>query len=196
MPMHLTLISELFDDDTTQEVIVRDRLLIEALIADIRREYGLPDEHYVLRLQDGGRLLEAGHTLEDVGVKPGAKLAFSVEQPAAQKGTKTASLRAEDGTIFPLLRQPALIGRPNPQKQVTAGMLDVDLTALDTSKTTSRPHARILQTDGGYQIESLREDNPAYVNEAAVPPGQLHPLKHGDKLRFGRVTLQMMIADK
>src|SRR5690606_18797062 len=115
------------------------------LIADIRREYSLPEDYYVLRLGDGGRVLEVGRTLEDVEVKAGMKLVFSVEQPAAQTGTKTASLRADDGTVFPILRQPALIGRPNPQKQVTAGMLDVDLSALDTGKTTSRPHARILQ---------------------------------------------------
>jgi hypothetical protein len=196
MSMHITLISELFNDDSIQEVIVRDQLMVEDLIADIRREYGLPDEYYVLRLQDGERQLKTGFRLEDVGVKPGAKLTFGVEQPIPENSTKTAALKAEDGTIFPLLRQPALIGRPNPQKQITAGMLDVDMTALDIDKTTSRPHARIVQSEAGYQLESLRDDNPAYVNDVAVPPEHPHLLKHGDQLRFGRVILQMLITDK
>ncbi|HEX3050794.1 MAG TPA: FHA domain-containing protein [Aggregatilineaceae bacterium] len=189
MPIRLTIVSDLFLDDPNQEVSVRDHLPIHTLIAETLREFRLPEGEYTLRDKATGRPLDSRQTLEEMGIQTGAVLLFGSE--ARPNGTPTgrAYLQAPSGETFTIRRQPALIGRPNPARGILSAMLDADLTALDTSKTTSRPHAQITEENGSYFVTSVRADNPVYLNNAPVPTGQPRPLRGGDQIRCGKVIL-------
>jgi hypothetical protein len=189
MPLRIVIHSELFTDKPDQEVVIRDQLPVDSLIHEICREYNLSGRHYRLELTDG-RIPAAGQTLEQVGVKTGDTIHFRAGQVVT-----SAQLIAENGRPFALKKQAVLIGRPNPKKQLQAAMLDIDLTSLDPDHSSSRPHARITQAKGGYYVESLNENNLAYVNNVGVPAGVLQPLKSGDWLRFGKVKMQFKAED-
>jgi len=200
MGIRLTIASDLFPDGAEQEVIVREHLPIHRLLAEITREYNLAEASYSLRFRDSDRPLNPGQTLEQVGVRTGMVLVFEIGQGESGKSPSDQSrqrafLRADTGVTFNIARRPALIGRPDVKKQITASMLDVDLTALDPTKSSSRPHAQIAQREGVYYLESLRDDNLAYVNGAPVRVGAPHPLRAGDKLRFGAVTLEFHLKE-
>jgi hypothetical protein len=188
MPLRLIIASDLFTDNNRQEVIIREQLPVDSLLAEICREYELPSGNYVLHLE-GGQPLKTNQTLEQAGIRMGDVLFFGIGG-----GANRATLTAENGQVFDLFKQSALIGRPNPQKQLLPEMVDVDLTPLDPEHTTSRPHAKITRNQGTYYIESLNENNLVYVNNIAVPIGILQPLKPKDWLRFGKVKLQFNLS--
>lgn len=126
-------------------------------------------------------------------------LVFGIsESPRESSGAKKtgACLRSSTGIVFELKRQPALIGRPNARAGLTSEKLDVDLSALDPERTSSRPHAQISCIDGHYYLESLRDDNRAYVNEQPVPTNSPHRLTSGEWLRFGAVRMQFLLEDR
>lgn len=196
MPIHLTLSSDLFPDGS-QEVLVRDDLTVAQLLAEIRREYTLADAPYRLRPRTTEQALDPARTLEQQGIGKGATLVFEYRQPRADAPALAsvagqAALQADNGQQFRLRHLPALIGRPS--STTTASMLAVDLTPLDPARTSSRPHARITRAGDAYAIESLRDDNPVYVNHAAVAVGVSQPLQHGDHLRFGSVSLRFVLG--
>jgi hypothetical protein len=197
MGIRLTIVSDLFGEE---EIIARDHLPIHRLLAEIKREYNLVDEQYSLRFRDSDQPLNPDQTLEQAGVRTGMALVFEIGQGESGKSPSNpirqrAFLQSETGETFNIVRQPALIGRPDTKKQIMANMLDADLTALDPTKSSSRPHAQITQRDGVYYLESLRDDNLAYVNGVPVRVGNSHPLRAGDKLRFGAVTLEFRFKE-
>jgi len=188
MPLSIVLSSELFGDGD-QRVMVRDRLPVHVLIADICREYELADALYSLRSPRLEVTLDPEGDLESQGVKSGDRLVFGIEQPVSLSEDarhQSAFLRAADGQTFPLPGSKALIGRPNPAKQLLAAMLAVDLTPFDPDKTTSRPHAQITREGDVFLVESLRADNPVYVNDQPVALDVKQPLSDGDVLLFGK----------
>lgn len=186
MTLRLTISSELFTDRNDQEVLVRDHLTVNSLLADICREYGLPAGNHTLRLQ-GGQRLKPDQTLEQSGVHAGDTLVFSVEPVELQASLVTEENKQE----FILDQATCEIGRPNPQRHV---LPDIDLTEFDFDRTVSRPHARVTLNQGTYYVESLNENNLAYVNNIAVPVGVLQPLRSNDWLRLGKVRLQFVVS--
>jgi pSer/pThr/pTyr-binding forkhead associated (FHA) protein len=194
MGIKLTIYSTLFSDQQDQEVIVREQLSVNRLIQEICQEYNFAPANYILRMDDSNVVLNPDRTLEENGVQSGKKLIFEVgNHPSPGKNQYVrAVLRSSTGKQFEIIRQPALIGRPNPSKQLYANMLDADLTDLDPGKTSSRPHGKITQEQGIYYLESMNNDKPAYVNNQMVPVGSKRQLQHGDKLRFGGVILDFI----
>jgi CRP-like cAMP-binding protein len=84
------------------------------------------------------------------------------------------------------------IGRADP---VTGINPDVDLTALDTQRSTSRSHARIYKADDiFYVMEEIGVMNGTYVNDRRVPTGTPVPIKDGDVLKFGLIPLVFRIT--
>jgi len=85
------------------------------------------------------------------------------------------------------------IGRADP---VTGINPDVDLTALDTQRSTSRSHARIYESDDVfYVMEEIGVMNGTYVNDRRVPTGAPVPIKDGDVLKFGLIPLVFRITN-
>lgn len=77
------------------------------------------------------------------------------------------------------------IGRSDPASGLSP---DVDLTAVDTDRSTSRLHARILRQGERFY---LREDKPTtngtYVNDQRLEPGVPVEIQDGDELKLGLV---------
>lgn len=84
------------------------------------------------------------------------------------------------------------IGRADP---VTGISPDVDLTALDTQRSTSRSHARIYKADDVfYVMEEIGVMNGTYVNDRRVPTGAPVAIHDGDVLKFGLIPLVFRIT--
>jgi pSer/pThr/pTyr-binding forkhead associated (FHA) protein len=89
--------------------------------------------------------------------------------------------------LLPPDQQDVVIGRTDPVQNIYP---DVDLAEQDGEKNgVSRRHARILQRADGVYIEDLNSTNFTFLNHIRLVPGQVYPLKDGDELRLGVLTL-------
>lgn len=100
-------------------------------------------------------------------------------------------LRHAAGSEHPL--RPGLaelmVGRPDP---VTGTTPEVNLGALDTQRTLSRRHAKLLFEGATLFLrEEVGVTNGTFVNGLRLRTGIAHPLKPGDTLRFGNIELTL-----
>lgn len=67
---------------------------------------------------------------------------------------------------------------------------DVDLSRAEEGDTVSRRHAEIMQREGEWMI-FIQPDttNRSFLNGEVIDRGTLNPLKHGDSVQLGAVTL-------
>ena len=113
---------------------------------------------------------------------------------SASSGVDPASVEAkgwklfafESGVIVVLQDRPEIrIGRFD---SVTGTRPDVDLTDLDTHRTTSRRHARIVREEGRVFVsEEIGTANGTFVNGNRIGAGVRVEVKDGDWLQFGDV---------
>jgi pSer/pThr/pTyr-binding forkhead associated (FHA) protein len=98
---------------------------------------------------------------------------------------------AEDGRRhFAVPANDAVIGRFDP---VTESEPDIDLTEVDSKRSVSRRHARVVRTvDGQVLIEEIGVLNGTFINGARLSPGEPHPLRDGDEVGFGTVKMRFM----
>ena len=83
----------------------------------------------------------------------------------------------------------ALIGRADPMSNFTP---DVDLGSYDAlEQGVGRRHARLLVQNGQVVVEDLDSTNGTFVNGQRLQPRQPQPLRDGDQLQLGRLTLQV-----
>lgn len=118
------------------------------------------------------------------------------ERPAPRKAAAVAAaarsavrLTSSDGKQeFYLNREgDTLVGRSDPVTGITP---EVDLSPLDSQRSTSRRHAKIYQMSGTYYVmEEIGVMNGTFVNENRVATGTPVPIQDGDTLKFGLVTL-------
>ena len=81
-----------------------------------------------------------------------------------------------------------LVGRSDPVTGITP---EVDLSPLDSQRSTSRRHAKIYQMGGTYYVmEEIGVMNGTFVNDHRVATGTPVPIQDGDTLKFGLVSLQ------
>jgi hypothetical protein len=203
MPLHVSISSEYFDDGS-QDVIVRDNLLVVDLIREIMKEYKLDSADYVIRPSDSTRVLNGDLSLEAQGIVAGSAIVFEAANAVGRTASALAgdpvgmqkwriALKSGTGVLFPITDVPAFIGRP--PKGADGEPIAVDLTNVDPARSTSRPHGLLRQIGSEYHIESIRDDNPVYVNGVEVAIGSPVAVRHGDQLRFGSVTLFFLIAE-
>jgi len=106
--------------------------------------------------------------------------------PAAPPGSSGARLEHASGRTIPI--EPGgeqVIGRPDP---VTGAVPEIDLGGLDTERTLSRRHARIIGREGRYFLrEEIGTSNGTWVGSVRLAAGVEHPLADQDRLRFGRL---------
>lgn len=82
------------------------------------------------------------------------------------------------------------IGRADP---VTGILPDVDLTPVDTSRSVSRRHAKILHRSGEFLIlEEVGTVNGTYVNDQRIPTGQPVLVHHGDRVKIGLIQMKVL----
>ncbi len=142
----------------------------------------------VSRLKQTTKLLEEalGHKvdLEESGLTDGPR---SAPDPDARL------IELSTGMQLPLSRdQETTVGRLDP---VTGIHPDIDLTPVDTKRSTSRRHARIRkEEDGSFSvIEDVGTMNGTFVNGVRLDTGRAFPLKAGDKVVFGTVECRFEI---
>ena len=79
----------------------------------------------------------------------------------------------------------AVVGRADPAQSFTP---EVDLGDLDTERTLSRRHAKVVRTSEGVFVrEEPSARNGTFVNGQRLAPGAEQKLEHGDRVRFGLV---------
>ena len=98
-------------------------------------------------------------------------------------------VHAASGSEFALAtgKHEMLIGRPDP---VTGLLPEINLGPLDTQRSLSRRHAKIINEAGIFFLrEEVGTTNGTFVNNERIATGQARPLAPGDQLRFGSVEL-------
>lgn len=85
------------------------------------------------------------------------------------------------------------IGRIDP---VTGILPGIDLTTVDTNRSVSRRHAKIIsQRDGWAVLEEVGTLNGTFVNEEKIQTGVPVPIRHGDRLRIGLVQMKVVFEE-
>jgi hypothetical protein len=85
-----------------------------------------------------------------------------------------------------------LVGRPDPVTGITP---DINLGPLDSGRSLSRRHAKVLREGLLLFVrEEVGTANGTFVNGQRLATGATTPLKPGDKLRFGAVELDVVSA--
>ena len=82
------------------------------------------------------------------------------------------------------------IGRSDP---VTGIMPDIDLTPVDTSRSVSRRHAKIIRQGEGYAVlEEVGTVNGTFVNDQRIPTGVPVPIVNADRLKIGLIQMKVV----
>jgi hypothetical protein len=111
----------------------------------------------------------------------------SSSPPARPDATRPALLVHESsGKEFALgSKSELVVGRND---RATGFTPDVDFSELDTERTLSRRHAKILRSENGYYVrEDRATGNGTYVNSKRIPTATAMKLEDGDRVRFGLV---------
>ena len=137
------------------------------------------------------RLREANTLLERlVGREVDAdSAALDVHRAGAPKGTRHRLVDAATGTSFFLsTADETTIGRADP---VTGILPDIDLTPVDTNRSVSRRHAKIIHSRGEYHVlEEVGTVNGTYVNDQRIPTGVPVALHDGDLVKIGLISMK------
>jgi hypothetical protein len=119
-------------------------------------------------------------------VRAPAAAAPAAPAPSAAPPAGDAILVEESsGTKFTLSEPETLIGRVD---RSTGHQPEVDLTPLDTERTLSRRHAKIVRREAAYFVrEDTASRNGTFVNSRRLTAGHEVELHDGDEVRFGLV---------
>jgi hypothetical protein len=135
--------------------------------------------------------------------QPAVKVAEpSPPPPAAAPAPSAPSAPAKPATLrllhtptgqrieLPADKAEFLVGRPDPVTGITP---DINLVILDTGRSLSRRHAKVLREGLLLFVrEEVGTANGTFVNGARLATGATTPLKPGDKVRFGAVELDVV----
>jgi CRP-like cAMP-binding protein len=140
------------------------------------------------------RLRQTTVLLEDaVGHKVDIEESGITEGPVAAKDPSARLVEITSGMVFPLAdKRETTVGRVDP---VTGIHPDVDLTSVDTKRSTSRRHARMRrEEDGSYVvIEDVGTMNGTFVNGVRLTVGRAHPVEAGDTVIFGTIQCRFEV---
>ena len=105
-----------------------------------------------------------------------------------EAGAAGPKLVCEAGdAVFPLRTSESTIGRYDP---VTETQPEVDLTLVDTKRSVSRRHAKIVLRNGAYFLtEEVGALNGTFLNGSKLVTGKPAELKNGDQISLGTVSL-------
>jgi CRP-like cAMP-binding protein len=115
-----------------------------------------------------------------------------------ESGSKAAKAAAHSGArleglgrVFALDGRETVIGRFDP---VTGIRPDIDLTELDLKRSVSRQHARIVHTNGGYEVvEQVGALNGTFLNDEKLVAGEPRRIAEGDCIKIGTVALTFLV---
>ncbi|MBV8519760.1 MAG: cyclic nucleotide-binding domain-containing protein [Acidobacteria bacterium] len=141
---------------------------------------------YSKRLREANELLEklAGREVDVDHLAMDA----TVVAPA-EKATRHRLVDLTTGTAFFFSNaDETTIGRADP---VTGILPDIDLTPVDTNRSVSRRHAKIIRSgDSYYVLEEVGTVNGTYVNDQRIPTGVPVTLHNTDLLKIGLISMK------
>lgn len=125
-----------------------------------------------------GREVDADHVALDA----------TISAPS-EKTTRHRMVDVATGTAFFFTNgDETTIGRADP---VTGILPDIDLTPVDTNRSVSRRHAKIIRSGNEYFVlEEVGTVNGTYVNEQRIPTGQPVGVHHGDLIKIGLISFK------
>jgi pSer/pThr/pTyr-binding forkhead associated (FHA) protein len=102
-------------------------------------------------------------------------------------------LASSDGSTLDVPEKDEIvIGREDPISDVFP---DIDLTGMGGMEGgVSRRHAVIHRAGTDYTVEDMGSTNGTYVNRKKIQPHAPQPVKPGDELRFGKLSLILKAA--
>lgn len=136
-----------------------------------------------LNKQDKQELTDSGELVRD-----------AIATAGSSNFTEDMMLRLEiEGAATPILLFPkkeTVIGRRDP---ATGTMPDVDLTSYAGYRMgVSRRHSVIRLRNNEIEIFDLGSSNGTAVNGVKLPPHQPQPLRDGDEITLGKMTLKVL----
>jgi CRP-like cAMP-binding protein len=141
---------------------------------------------YSKRLREANTLLErlVGRELDEDQVALG-----STQGTPAEKATRHRLVDVSTGTAFFFSTgDETTIGRADP---VTGILPDIDLTPVDTNRSVSRRHAKIIKSGGEYMVlEEVGTVNGTYVNDQRIPTGVPVAIHNGDLVKIGLIGMK------
>ena len=142
---------------------------------------------YSKRLREANTLLEklAGR---EVDVEQAAAMDGTVDVPS-EKATRHRLVDVATGTAFFFSNgDETTIGRADP---VTGILPDIDLTPVDTNRSVSRRHAKIIRSGKEYFVlEEVGTVNGTYVNDQRIPTGSPVAMHNGDLVKIGMISMK------
>jgi pSer/pThr/pTyr-binding forkhead associated (FHA) protein len=107
----------------------------------------------------------------------------------SEKATRHRIVDVATGTAFFFSNgDETTIGRADP---VTGILPDVDLTSVDTNRSVSRRHAKIIRSGDEYMVlEEVGTVNGTYVNDQRIPTGVPVTIHDGDQLKIGLIAMK------
>src|SRR5258706_13531878 len=138
------------------------------------------------------RLREANTLLERLVGRPVDDDHHALDSTEVAPSPKAKHQRIVDvatGTAFFLSTgDETTIGRADP---VTGILPDVDLTAVDTNRSVSRRHAKIIRSGEEYHLlEEVGTVNGTWLNEQRIPTGVPVTIHNGDMVKIGLVAMK------
>ena len=141
---------------------------------------------YSKRLREANTLLErlVGREVD----ADHAALDATMMKPS-EKATRHRLVDVATGTAYFFSNgDETTIGRADP---VTGILPDIDLTAVDTNRSVSRRHAKIIRSNEDYVVlEEVGTVNGTYVNDQRIPTGVPVSLHDGDLVKIGLVSMK------
>src|SRR5512140_838379 len=141
---------------------------------------------YSKRLREANALLER-LVGREVDADHAALDATQIAQP--ELATRHRLVDVATGTAFFLSSgDETTIGRADP---VTGILPDVDLTPVDTNRSVSRRHAKIIHSGEDYHVlEEVGTVNGTYVNDQRIPTGVPVTIHDGDLVKIGLISMK------
>jgi CRP-like cAMP-binding protein len=141
---------------------------------------------YSKRLREANTLLErlVGKEIDADQVALG-----STQTTPGEKATRHRLVDVASGTAFFFSSgDETTIGRADP---VTGILPDIDLTPVDTNRSVSRRHAKIIRSGDEFLVlEEVGTVNGTYVNEQRIPTGVPVTLHDGDAVKIGLIEMK------
>jgi pSer/pThr/pTyr-binding forkhead associated (FHA) protein len=143
------------------------------------------------------RELAAGEICVDLGGRRIIKKAPPpppAPAPAAEPAAVARIVHPATGTEFPLGAEDEIfIGRK--ADPATGFRPQIELAGVDTQRSTSRRHARLIRREGQMLLrEEIGVANGTFVNNHRVATGVEVELHDGDEIRFGLVKTVLQLA--
>ncbi|MCH9647957.1 MAG: cyclic nucleotide-binding domain-containing protein [Deltaproteobacteria bacterium] len=141
------------------------------------------------RLREADRMLK-----QTISGLDGTSVGISSESQAPERRHGKECLRDEkSGMTFYLLEgEETTVGRKDPVTGIYPG---IDLTPVDSQRSTSRRHAKLYRKGGKFYVaEGIGTMNGTFVNSTRLETGVPMEIEDGNEVRFGVVGLTFHLS--